>query len=66
MDQSINEAYWAVNTKAARFGKRELYHPPNQQVILDNGMSFAMAPKKSFLSLVKTLAQDYKMLCMPN
>lgn len=30
MDQSINEAYWAVNSKGARFGQKTLVHPPNQ------------------------------------
>ena len=30
MDQSANEAYWAVNSKGAFLGETELYHPANQ------------------------------------
>ena len=29
MDQSINEAYWAVNSKGVKLGETELFHPPN-------------------------------------
>jgi len=53
-DQSANEAYWALNTKDAKFGKESL-SDHNQQVIFDNGMSLAMAPEKSFVPLVKSL-----------
>ena len=34
-----------------------------QQTIFDNGMSFAMAPQKSFISLIKTLYQKHGALC---
>ena len=34
-----------------------------QNVVLDNGMSYAMAPQKSFIQLIKTLAEDYGLVC---
>lgn len=53
-DQSANEAYWAVNTKEAKFGDANLASY-NQQVIFDNGMSLAMMPEKSFVPMLKKL-----------
>ena len=44
-DQSRNEQYWAVNSKAVKLGNETLTEN-NQQLILDNGMSFAQAPEK--------------------
>jgi hypothetical protein len=61
-DQSANEAYWAVNGKDIQFGDQPLVKH-NQQFILDNGMSLAMAPKSSFLAMVKSLFKDYGVLC---
>jgi hypothetical protein len=61
-DQSANEAYWAVNGKDIQFGDQPLVKH-NQQFILDNGMSLAMAPKSSFLAMVKALYQQYGVLC---
>lgn len=60
-DQSSNEAYWAVNTKTVNLGGKQLT-TYNQQVIFDNGMSLAMAPEKSFVELIKGLA-DYGLQC---
>lgn len=60
-DQSANEAYWAVNTANASFGKTVLAEK-NQQVIFDNGMSLAMAPEKSFIEMVKSL-NDFGFKC---
>ena len=54
VDQSANEAYWAVNTKSASFGDSNLAQY-NQQVIFDNGMSLAMMPEKSFVPMLKKL-----------
>lgn len=54
VDQSSNEAYWAANGKDVQFGETTLAKH-NQQLILDNGMSFAMAPQKTFINLAKTL-----------
>lgn len=61
-DQSVNEQYWAVNGKSASFGQTPLANY-NQQLILDNGMSLAMVPKKSFLTLVETLLKEYGVEC---
>lgn len=54
VDQSANEAYWAANGKNIKFGKKPLVNY-SQQLILDNGMSLAMAPKKTFLALIENL-----------
>lgn len=63
-DQSANEAYWAINGKDVKFGDQALVSH-HQQYILDNGMSLAMVPKKSFLAMVKTLYQKHGILCQP-
>lgn len=62
-DQSVNEQYWAVNGKSASFGETPIANY-NQQLILDNGMSLAMVPKKSFLSLIQTLLKEHGVECM--
>ena len=41
--QARNEQYWAVNNQGVKFGQKPISNS-NQYVILDNGMSFAMAP----------------------
>ena len=64
VDQSANEAYWAANGKNIKFGKTPLVNY-SQQLILDNGMSLAMAPKKTFLALMETLLSEYQVPCQP-
>jgi hypothetical protein len=61
--QSDNEAYWAVNNNDVRFGDSLLVEKP-QQVILDNGMSFAMAPEESFVKLVNTMFINHGIACV--
>jgi hypothetical protein len=34
-----------------------------QQAILDNGMSFAMAPKDDFVKMIKLFAEKYGIIC---
>lgn len=61
-DQARNEQYWAVNNKGVSFGEKTIA-TNNQFAVMDNGMSFAMAPKASFIQMVKTLAEDYGIVC---
>lgn len=49
--QSGNLSYWAVNGNGVFLGKQS-FESKSQQIILDNGMSFAMAPEKSFAKMV--------------
>ena len=49
--QSANSSYWAVNGSGVQLGQTK-FETNNQQVILDNGMSFAMAPEKTFAKMV--------------
>ena len=63
-DQSTNEAYWAANGQNISFGKTPLANY-NQQLILDNGMSLAMTPKKTFLHLMETLLKEHQVPCQP-
>lgn len=53
-DIGHNEAYWTMNSAAPTFGKSSIASG-NQMVILDNGMSLAMAPMDSFEKLVISL-----------
>jgi len=51
-EQAVNENYWALNSKGVTLGQ----HPiaaNDQVVVLDNGMSFALAPTKSFQAMVQ-------------
>jgi len=50
--QSGNPYYWSVNSDSVKFGDINLIEGKFQQVILDNGMSIAMAPEKAFTYLV--------------
>lgn len=61
--QSANEMYWAVDSTGANFGKHSIAQKP-QQLILDNGMSFAMAPESSFVALVTALFKNHGIACM--
>jgi len=54
LDQSRNEQYWAANNNQVKFGDKSITKD-NQQVILDKGMSFAMAPEKGFVEIGKIL-----------
>ena len=60
---SENKYYWAVNSKDVKYGPKRSLAENAQQVILDNGMSFAMAPQKSFVNLVKSLYFDHGIQC---
>ena len=51
MDQSRNEQYWGANNRGVKIGDKYITYD-NQQVIFDNGMSFAMAPQRGFVKLV--------------
>ena len=61
--QSSNHEYWAVNNKDVVFGNKTLVEKP-QQVILDNGMSFAMAPEQAFVRMVKMLFENHGVMCI--
>jgi hypothetical protein len=60
--QSENKMYWAVDNNNVGFGKSTIADN-HQQVILDNGMSFAMAPQKSFFNFVQNLFKQQNILC---
>ncbi|MFM7859226.1 MAG: pepsin-like aspartyl protease, partial [Flammeovirgaceae bacterium] len=62
-DQASNEAYWSVNSKNIEFGKSKSLVDYNQKLILDNGMSLAMAPEPSFVRLITSLNNDYGVGC---
>lgn len=47
MKQSENKQYWAVDNTGVSLGQGPIVDT-HQQIILDNGMSFAMAPTKTF------------------
>jgi hypothetical protein len=61
--QGENPMYWTVNSNTIKFGQksvglvqgkaeeRVISNKPTQ-VILDNGMSFAMAPQRQFVTLI--------------
>jgi len=61
-DQSANEQYWAVNQKGVQIGDDKI-NGFYQQAILDNGMSFAMAPKDDFVKMIKLFAEKYGIIC---
>lgn len=61
-DLAANENYWSINTKGVNFGQKSLSNK-DQTAVLDNGMSFAMAPTKSFAELVKNLEESYGIHC---
>ena len=63
--KSVNPAYWSVFTSGFKFGSASLADN-KQQAILDNGMSFAMAPHKPFLKFISSLYHDHGILCQPN
>mmetsp|Transcript_8979 Transcript_8979/g.13746 ORF Transcript_8979/g.13746 Transcript_8979/m.13746 type:complete len:245 (+) Transcript_8979:549-1283(+) len=63
--QSSNNAYWASDLAKSSFGKKVLNQKP-QQVIFDNGMSFAMAPQKAFIQFAKSLFKEHGILCQPS
>lgn len=63
-DQSRNEEYWAVNSKTVTLGGKRLgKEGAYQQTILDNGMSFAMAPQADFSAMIAHLKSKYGILC---
>ena len=55
--------YWAVGSKDVKLGETSMISAKPQQLILDNGMSFAMAPMPSFTQLVNTLFTDHGVAC---
>ena len=59
--QSSNPAYWAVYAQDTRFGEKPI--ADKQQMILDNGMSFAMAPTQTFVKMVNTMFTDHGIAC---
>ena len=63
-DIGANEAYWTINSKASGLGSAPL-SSGHQMVILDNGMSLAFAPKKSFMALVNNLYKNHNIACLP-
>ena len=62
IDQSPNENYWATNSKGVSLGETVLTDK-YQFTILDNGMSYAMAPQKDFVQMLKTLNDTYGVVC---
>ena len=60
--QAPNLNYWATNCKSVKFGDTTITSN-HQYTILDNGSSFAMAPKRDFDVLIKLLADKYGVLC---
>jgi hypothetical protein len=63
-DIGSNEAYWTMNAATSNFGKTPIAKQ-NQMVILDNGMSLAMAPKAEFKKLIHALHNDHQINCIP-
>lgn len=57
MKQSGNTSYWAVNGDRVQLGGETFSQKP-QQLILDNGMSFAMAPEKTFADMVVAIQKQ--------
>lgn len=53
-----------MNSAGVAVGKDSIVSD-NQFVILDNGMSLAMAPMKSFGLLLKNLYKNHKVACLP-
>lgn len=60
--QSENKMYWAVDNNEVKLGKASITKKA-QQVILDNGMSFAMAPEDTFLKFVEEIYKEAGILC---
>lgn len=60
--QSENKMYWAVDNSGVKLGGAPVSQK-HQQVILDNGMSFAMAPQSSFFTFVTNLFKNHGILC---
>jgi len=63
-DIGANEAYWTMNAASAKFGASPLF-TNNQMVILDNGMSLAMAPKATMMKFLITLRNQNNITCLP-
>ena len=63
-DIGANEAYWTVNAEAAKLGSATLSQG-NQNLILDNGMSLAMAPMNVFRNLLVNLKKNHQVTCIP-
>ena len=61
--QSRNPYYWGVYSDSVKLGDVEINAKP-QQLILDNGMSLAMAPEKSFAYLVIGIYRQSGIQCM--
>jgi hypothetical protein len=57
-DIGHNEAYWTMNSQDTKLGGSDIA-AGNQMVILDNGMSLAMAPMDSFEKLILALNADH-------
>jgi len=56
----MNENYWALNTKGVKLGQHEISGASgakDQVVVLDNGMSFALAPTKSFNAMTEVFKE---------
>ena len=62
MKQSGNTSYWAVNGDKVQLGAQTFSQKP-QQIILDNGMSFAMAPEKTFADMVVAIQKQTGIQC---
>lgn len=63
-DIGANEAYWTMNAASSKFGAADLVKT-NQMVILDNGMSLAMAPKKTLMQMLITMKNQNNITCLP-
>ena len=63
-DIGSNEAYWTINAEAANLGAAKITNG-NQNLILDNGMSLAMAPMSAFKNLLVSLKKNHQVTCIP-
>lgn len=62
MTKGTNPNYWTVKTNKVAMGKATLANN-TQQVIVDNGMSFAQAPKHTFVEIVKNVYLNHGIAC---
>ena len=62
--QGSNTAYWTVDSSRITFGTQDkVISDKPAQLILDNGMSFGLAPNRQFVNIVKFLWEDHHIGC---
>jgi len=65
-DQSKNDQYWTIPSKNVQIGDGAVLAGGNQQLIIDNGMSFGLIPNQSFINLLKFLKEKHGVNCQNN